>query len=78
MFSFGLLNSPTLDLTAIYNTFVGCAIFRNISKNTKTENPKPRKITPKLQQTPSINQPKNHAKKSYEKTLKNQPKSKPN
>ena len=48
MFSIGFLKSPTLDLTAIYNTFVGCGAFRKVWESIKKYLPKSIEIPPKI------------------------------
>ena len=67
-FSFGRFfccfsRCPTLDLIAIYSTFVGCAIFHKVRKSTKKDIQKPSKMTPKMQPKASKNASKNEAKK---------------
>ena len=70
-FSFGRLfccfsRSPTLDLIAIYSTFVGCAIFHQVGESTQKDFRKPSKMTPKMQPKASNNASKNEDKKQHE------------
>ena len=48
MFSHSFFRRPTLDLTNIYNTFVGCGAFRKVWESIKKYLPKSIEIPPKI------------------------------
>ena len=59
----GFLRCPTLNLTAIYSTFVGSGLFRNVRKGTQNDHPKCSKTGPKTIPKPSKKQSQNEASK---------------
>ena len=59
---------PTHDFTAIYSTFVGCIIFREVRKVPKKHFKKTPKMIPKSMQNHFKNLSKNYARKKSEKT----------
>ena len=65
---------PNHDLTAIYSTFVGCSIFRELGKSPKKDSKKASKMTPKSMQNRFKNRWKNRSRKRTKKTWKMSPK----
>ena len=64
----GFLRCLTLNLTAIYSTFVGSRLFRNVRKGTQNDHPKCSKTRPKTIPKPSKKQSQNEASK-YDKKM---------
>ena len=65
----GFLRCLTLNPTAIYSTFVGSGLFRNVRKGTQNDHPKCSKTRPKTIPKPSKKQSQNEASK-YEKNMR--------
>ena len=57
----GFPTCPTPNLSAIYSTFVGSGLFRNVRKGTQNDHPKSSKTRPKTIPKPLKNQSQNEA-----------------
>ena len=64
----GFSRCPTPNLTAIYNTFVGSGLFRNVRKGIQNDHPKCSKTRPQTIPKPSKKQSQNEASK-YDKKM---------